>query len=161
MNYLKYIEHAAENLQFYLWYRDYTARFAALPQSEQALSPEWTQQQREAEATAAQQERTKRVNPQVSALLKNTDFANDDSHKAADKVDPFNTPSQTPSLEEKFDGVSEYGSSAGDETLVNSTAARSIAGQAFGDAGMKWQPCTTPILLSYIYIYAPTTCVAY
>lgn len=41
MNYLLYIEHSAENLQFFLWYRDYLMRFANLPPSEKALSPLW------------------------------------------------------------------------------------------------------------------------
>jgi hypothetical protein len=42
MNFLKYIELSAENLQFFLWYRDYSKRFNELPASEKALSPEWT-----------------------------------------------------------------------------------------------------------------------
>ena len=41
MNYLKYIELSAENLQFYLWLQDYTKRFEQLPSNEKALSPEW------------------------------------------------------------------------------------------------------------------------
>jgi hypothetical protein len=41
MNYLIYVTHDAENLQFYLWLRDYTRRFNALPESEKALSPRW------------------------------------------------------------------------------------------------------------------------
>jgi hypothetical protein len=39
MGYLVYIEHSAENLQFYLWYRDYIRRWNALPASQRALSP--------------------------------------------------------------------------------------------------------------------------
>jgi hypothetical protein len=39
MDYLVYIEHSAENLQFYLWYRDYVRRWNALPASQRALSP--------------------------------------------------------------------------------------------------------------------------
>ena len=42
MNFLKYIELSAENLQFYLWFRDYSKRYNELPDSEKALSPEWT-----------------------------------------------------------------------------------------------------------------------
>ncbi|KAI9887461.1 MAG: hypothetical protein M1823_000719 [Watsoniomyces obsoletus] len=42
MDYLAHIELAAENLQFYLWYRDYCRRFAETPASEKALAPEWT-----------------------------------------------------------------------------------------------------------------------
>ena len=41
MDYLVYIAHDAENLQFYLWLLDYTKRFEDLPASEKALSPEW------------------------------------------------------------------------------------------------------------------------
>lgn len=41
LNYLLFVEHSAENLQFYLWFKDYERRFDALPQSEKALSPEW------------------------------------------------------------------------------------------------------------------------
>lgn len=42
LSYLQYVEHCAENLQFYLWLRDYTARFDGLPSSEKALAKEWT-----------------------------------------------------------------------------------------------------------------------
>jgi len=41
MDYLVYVEHNAENLQFFLWFKEYTRRFNALPESEKALSPEW------------------------------------------------------------------------------------------------------------------------
>lgn len=42
MNYLLYIEHAAENLQFFLWFKYYTKRFAQLPSNEKELSQPWT-----------------------------------------------------------------------------------------------------------------------
>ena len=41
MDYLVYVAHDAENLQFFLWLRDYTARFNSLKKEERALSPEW------------------------------------------------------------------------------------------------------------------------
>lgn len=41
MEYLVYVSHDAENLQFWLWYEDYSRRFFAAPKSEQALSPPW------------------------------------------------------------------------------------------------------------------------
>lgn len=144
MNYLKYIEHAAENLQFFLWYRDYTARFANLPESERVLSPEWTPAQAEAAAASAKQARSKKSNGQSSSIFKNTDFA--DSNATTEKSDPFNTPPKTPSLNDKHDMTSEYGSSTGDDTLVSSSVARSTAGHAFTEAG-KLQPCTPQILL--------------
>lgn len=42
MDYLVYIEHNAENLQFYLWYRDYVQRSNMLSENEKTLSPKWT-----------------------------------------------------------------------------------------------------------------------
>ena len=141
MNYLKYIEHSAENLQFYLWFRDYSARFESLPRSEQALSPQWTQAQAEAEAAGntSANKPSKNVNPQIAEVLEGTDFADG---RAKTTADPFNTPDETPSLEEKRDTFSEYGSSNGDmKTMVSSVAARSVADSAFDDAGMKWKPC--------------------
>ncbi len=41
MDYLVYVSHDAENLQFYLWLQDYTKRFYATPRPEQVLSPPW------------------------------------------------------------------------------------------------------------------------
>lgn len=142
MNYLKYIEHAAENLQFFLWFHDYTTRFHNLRESEQALSPEWTAAQADAEAaSAAQQQRLKTANVEASAILHGTTF--DDGSRVNEKGDPFHTPPATSFDESRAGVTSEYGSSTGDNTLVSSATARGIAGQAFGDAGMKWQPFTT------------------
>ena len=45
MGYLLYVSHDAENLQFFLWLQDYTKRFHELPESDQALSPPWDQDQ--------------------------------------------------------------------------------------------------------------------
>ena len=42
MDYLVYVSRDAENLQFLLWLRDYTRRFAELPDSKAALAPEWS-----------------------------------------------------------------------------------------------------------------------
>src|SRR5258707_13279181 len=41
MDYLVYVSHDAENLQFYLWLQDYTKRYSQLKKEEQTLSPEW------------------------------------------------------------------------------------------------------------------------
>ncbi|KAK5693246.1 hypothetical protein LTR17_025167 [Elasticomyces elasticus] len=139
MNYLRYIEHSAENLQFFLWYRDYCARWPNLPESERALAPVWTLEQAEAEV-AGNQPRPKRLDPQVAAVLKGTDFADGATKRTADKTDPFVTPNKT--SEEGRDPMSDYASSMGDETQASSTMHHSVAGQAFDDAGMKWKPFT-------------------
>jgi len=144
MNYLKYIEHSAENLQFFLWFHDYNARFNNLSESERVLSPEWTRAQAEAEATsAAQQVRSNKANVHATAILQGTSFDDGNGGRVNEKGDPFNTPPPG-SFDESRNGMtSDYGSSMGDDTLVSSATARGIASQAFGDAGMKWQPFTT------------------
>ncbi|KAI9746636.1 MAG: hypothetical protein M1818_000350 [Claussenomyces sp. TS43310] len=40
MDYLFYIEHSIENLQFYLWHRDYQRRWNMLSEKERSLSPQ-------------------------------------------------------------------------------------------------------------------------
>lgn len=42
MDYLVYVTHDAENLQFYLWMVDYFRRFAKAPKEETSLSPKWS-----------------------------------------------------------------------------------------------------------------------
>lgn len=42
MDYLMYVEHSAENLQFYLWHQDYVRRFNKADTSDLAMAPEWT-----------------------------------------------------------------------------------------------------------------------
>lgn len=79
MNYLIYIEHAAENLQFYLWYRDYVKRFDNMPPSEHALAPVWTVEQAEAEAMVNQNNQNalgpKTVSRETAAVFKGTDVS--------------------------------------------------------------------------------------
>ncbi|KAL9633435.1 MAG: hypothetical protein Q9164_004703 [Protoblastenia rupestris] len=41
LDYLMYVTHDAENLQFYLWMVDYFQRFSSAPKYERALSPRW------------------------------------------------------------------------------------------------------------------------
>lgn len=42
------MEHNAENLQFFLWYKDYCRRWELLPATEQSLSTAWTHAETEA-----------------------------------------------------------------------------------------------------------------
>jgi hypothetical protein len=41
MDYLTYVRYDAENLQFYLWLRDYMKRFEAEKKRNKSLPPEW------------------------------------------------------------------------------------------------------------------------
>lgn len=138
MDYVKYIEHSSENLQFFLWHRDYIARWETLQVSEKVLAPAWTPNLADSDALSLF--RPKRVPPQIMDVLKNTDFV--DHPKGP--VDPFYTPPKAGSFEDKHDVQSVYGSSFGDDkTLLSSNASgyRIAADHAFEDAGMKWKPC--------------------
>src|ERR1700761_3646087 len=109
MNYLLYIEHSAENLQFYLWYQDYRNRFEQLPASEKALAPAWSQATAEAEAAgqAATNRPAKKINREFAEAFKGTDFADGQPKGTTENGDPFTTPKKTPSLEKERDVMSD------------------------------------------------------
>jgi hypothetical protein len=137
MNYLTYIERAAENLQFYLWYLDYTKRFNVLAASDQVLSPEWIDDHAETEAQVAhaQASAQKQIMSEAADILKGTDFASG-TKASVSETNSF-TPPHTPAAQ---DG--SYVS--GDDTTLKSTsrsAAAKKAGVAFENADLKWQPC--------------------
>ncbi|PSN63554.1 hypothetical protein BS50DRAFT_83438 [Corynespora cassiicola Philippines] len=141
MNYLKYIELAAENLQFFLWYRDYAKRFDELPDKEKALSPTWVDDGTDADA----QPRPKRVSPETNAIFQGTDFA--DQVKASDPEktnNPFFTPPHTPNsdVEQARNAGLSYESDAG--SLTTGGGGRidhaQRANEAFDTAGLKWKP---------------------
>ena len=141
MNYLINVELAAENLQFFLWYRDYCKRFHEIAASEQALSPEWSAAQAEAANVAAQlQSNGHKLNKEL--FLKS-------SHAKArvfDRAQASPTPPRTPhadGVEEHADGRS--GLSDDGSTIKASTHSFSIkAAHAFEAADVRWQPCEWP-----------------
>lgn len=136
MNFLKYIERSAENLQFYLWHRDYCKRFSGLPESEKALSPEWN-----GEKNAHSEGKTspKVFNVEAAAILKGTDFSNEVKMTESEQPasDPFFTPPRTPTSAER----GNYSLDSYEESMtggkVNHTQR---AAGAFDHAGLKWQP---------------------
>ncbi|KAL9092892.1 MAG: hypothetical protein Q9165_004310 [Trypethelium subeluteriae] len=171
MNYLKYIEHAAENLQFFLWHRDYTRRFNELSASEQQLSPEWTAEQADEEAAnaAAGKPQPKRLTNVATEIFRGTDFATGPKVTENEKADPFFTPPRTPNGSDTAATIDH--SNAVDissrttrtttttttttrttttttddrSTLASSQPASSYtkkAESAFDDAGIKLQPFT-------------------
>jgi hypothetical protein len=105
MDFLLYVENAAENLQFYLWFRDYVARFEQLPESEKSLSPPWHPQPRgpKKAATAANPlsemtvDEKRKAEEEVSTALKGTDFEAPGRLTICEiKDNPFYTPPVTP-----------------------------------------------------------------
>ncbi|KAI0870785.1 hypothetical protein GGS24DRAFT_91794 [Hypoxylon argillaceum] len=127
MNYLIYIEHAAENLQFFLWCRDYTKRFHEAPASETVLAPEWTRAMEEETIAKIQKDAAGKVKKESSAAM--SIFAGTDFELTpgipVESRDPFYTPP---------------GSSAGDSASMSGSQATTFAsqaGEAFSAAGVK------------------------
>ena len=105
MNFLLYIENSAENLQFYLWFRDYVKRFDQLPENEKKLSSPWIAEQPKPKLAPAKStanldmtaEEKQMARQEVHAAIKGTDF---DSKVKVTMTEagynPFNTPPRTP-----------------------------------------------------------------
>ncbi|KUI61933.1 hypothetical protein VP1G_09087 [Cytospora mali] len=138
MNYLIYIEHSAENLQFFLWHRDYNSRFNSANTSDLALAPEWTKEQQEETFARLQKEHRdglKRDPAATAAIFKGTDFEKHwMSPTATEKLsppfadgNPFSTPPVTPSGDE----MSEF------TGTTNAMSYRSQAQDAFTAMGIK------------------------
>ena len=148
MNYLIYIEHAAENLQFFLWYTDYVKRFANLPEREKALAPVWTEEEPE----KGEHQPKQNISPEAAAAFKGTDFAPTTTVKDVSK-NPFNTPPRTPRGDSESIATTEAAWSEGGSTLnVSRTTGQSHhkqAADAFEGADLKWQPCKCGPSLSF------------
>lgn len=148
MNYLIYIEYAAENLQFFLWHRDYLKRFSELPSNERALAPEWTAEQADAEALASQTTTAagpKTISREAAAAFKGTDFAPTTASVVELKNgDPFNAPPRTPTVGGRDSSApSDGGWGDGDSFMrTPSKSYRKKAAGAFAEADLKWQPFT-------------------
>lgn len=147
MDFLQYIEHDAENLQFYLWFRDYVKRFASLPETEARLAPEWTPEQARAEAMAEKEKisSSKKMTPEVAAILGDSTPIVQPKIVGADgsAPNPFNTPPRTPSGHEREEsmapstvGWSEDQASIGTEKVNHAKK----AAQAFEEVN-AFQPC--------------------
>lgn len=144
MNYLLYIEHSAENLQFYLWHQHFVQRFKEATTSDLFLAPEWTSAM-EADVNAKiQKEATENSRPEpigTSDIFKDTGFekkAPVDTLPA--EASPFLTPPRTAAS--RCDRESTYAPSthAPSTQLSNALTYRSQASEAFNSAGAQ-TPC--------------------
>lgn len=145
MNYLKYIERSAENLQFFLWLRAYSQKFNELPEAERQLSPEWTLTELEtAQAAAQSQARKMKISADTAAVLKDTGLEYRPTVTETER-DPFDTPPRTSSSESKRDHITSSEFSSDEKSNWSSTQktidVRRKAGEMYEDAGLKWQPC--------------------
>jgi len=146
MNYLIYIEHAAENLQFFLWYQDYVKRFSALPASERALSSEWTIEKAEADGNTATNNNAaaKTMSPETAAIFKDTEFAVQTTVKEfKPNTNPFYTPPRTPDGSRSRGRASDAHWDDYASTLKSSQKSDYVhkAAGAFEAADVKYRPC--------------------
>ena len=155
MNYLQYIERSAENLQFFLWYRDYSKRFSALSSKEQMLAPEWVSQAGDTEPAASVptglESRKPSANADVNGMFNGTSFATEPKVLANDpNANPFHTPPRTPDPPRDGDSLRSPSSRAWSDTAstlrgTNVTGShQQKAVQAFEAADVKVMPCTLP-----------------
>lgn len=138
MNYLVYVEHAAENLQFFLWYRDYEKRFRSATTSDISLAPEWTRPMQDEAVAKIRKDNVDKMRPEVDAskIFQGTDFEKQAQDlplpKGGNDADPFATP---PSKSLDHDTASVQ------HTISTSNSSQhQQAAEAFHSAGAK-QPC--------------------
>ena len=130
MDYLVYIEHNAENLQFWLWYQDYVERFDALPGNQKKLSPEWIEEvpnlSKDPEKGSRKIRKTGKISKAEAGLdIKGAILFGEDQESS-----PGSNPLWSPK-----DNASFIGSS----TLSDSTTLTDA--EVVAQAGLKWQPC--------------------
>jgi len=161
MNYLLYVEHCAENLQFYLWYRDYVERFEKLPEREQKLSPEYSPaaETMPPPPAALRGSESPKVTRAVQRFVNNA-FATESTKslngglsepppswnpeaESKDNSSPFLTPPGTP-LSPKTgvssDDATPQFSYSGNPSL-SGVNYKQVAAGAFEGVDLKWQPC--------------------
>lgn len=149
LNYLKYIEHNAENLQFFLWHKSYLKRFEDLPAGDKVLAPVWTETMAAAGPGATVHQAVK-VSAATAAVLRGT--ALDPMRKEPlvfsksvdDGPDPFVTPPPS-SGGESDSRPSEYSSSVTTGKRSGLSASGDVhkdAEAAYDDSGLKWKPFT-------------------
>jgi hypothetical protein len=160
MEFLKYVEHSAENLQFFLWFKDYVKRFEALPVGERNLSPDWTPAQEDAENAAYRNQlKQKPLAVEANEILKSQNLTGDIEPQApSEKQDPFSDSKDLPSPGSKF-GDSKSPSFEQSVTGFQSVKTGHSRGAeaAYDDAGCKFQPCEFEDLLHCFIIRVLTS----
>lgn len=176
MRYLIYVEHAAENLQFYLWFLDYSARFKALSDNEKALSPEMAPfGHASIDASGGKDANFSRSNRPSKVVTKffADAFNVPNAHLLVPdptKSNPFITPPQTPGSpgSSKMSGFNFEDPSAGaiapfldsradPQMALSNVDHATVAAGAFQAVDLKWQPCEFSIFL-LIPIYIQSSC---
>lgn len=139
MSYLIYVEHAAENLQFYLWFKDYEKRFNTTSTTDIKLAPEWTQTMQDETVLKIRKDQADKMRkePKAAEMFKGTDF--EKKRGGQDNVPGGSDPFATPPQSSRGDDGSIYTASNTVHSL-NAASYQSQASEAFQAAGAR-QPC--------------------
>lgn len=135
MDYLVYVEHTAENLQFFLWYRDYVTRFDALPQEEKNLSPEWVPEVRDIPTLMKDPEKESKYGKGDSLNAGTTEDGYDSKGAALFSEDKVPNRHQSMVMDKATTIAPSYIDPSVATSSVPSTA------EVTAQAGLKWQPC--------------------
>ncbi|KAM7209691.1 hypothetical protein V8F20_000094 [Naviculisporaceae sp. PSN 640] len=162
LNYLKYIEHSAENLQFFLWYRDYVKRFEEANTSDLALALEWTQAMEDEVIARIQKDHAEKARKgskpvtvtDVTEVFTDFDKASETRKPSAiSEKDPFSTPPRSP--------IALRQQSTEDVVSIEESY-RSQANEAFASVGAKAPFTIQPfrkeidrVIVTYIMDRAP------
>ena len=119
MDYLVYVEHKAEYLQFFMWYCDYLERWTMLPPQEKALAPKYDPEARRQE----QQQQPRRGK----------------SSKRSASVDEKNKLGKILDMMDR-EGDRKHAKSLSTSTTASASSLPSIAEMAAETEG-KWVPC--------------------
>ena len=140
MNYLIYVEHSAENLQFYLWYKDYANRFRDASTADIALSPEWTEAMEDDAVAKIRREHTEKIrpSPEAAAIFRGTDFEKP-GLELPDNTggNPFGTPPHSSNGGSDHDSIFTAHNSM---PTVHTGSHKSQAAEAFQSTGARL-PC--------------------
>jgi hypothetical protein len=153
MDYLIYIAHDAETLQFYLWLQDYKRRYSALRKEEQYLSPEWRAAKQAEDRRLAHKKSTAENLGDFPVMDKESAIRMTELSLAAKEV--FDEPPMSPTAT-----ATDYESFI-TKSVHSQKTVQELAEDASQQAGLKWQPCTClqPTLSSLILTiisYMPT-----
>lgn len=133
MDYLIYVAHDAETLQFYLWLKDYRKRFAALRKEQQALSPEWQATNPAEERRLTHKQGSRGNLGAAHAADKESAIRITELSRVAKEV--FDEPPMSPTAT-----VTDYDSFITKSVNSHKTM-QEVAEDATKEAGLKWQPC--------------------
>ncbi|KAK7539987.1 regulator of G protein-like protein [Phyllosticta citribraziliensis] len=169
MDYLVYVTHDAENLQFHLWLQDYKQRFNALKPERKSLAPEWkweeiTPEEKAAQVASGQQRtigtlRRKRTNPmmpkidfdkssQAAAIgLTEVVVGKAESGMSPRPHDAFSPSNMKATLDDAYSRSrspeptisSANISSAHSQPVLTEESTRELRDEANAQAGLKWQ----------------------